>query len=93
MKVEKGTLSVSSGTPTISGDLVEVWSNVTIDVTTGQTLNYTGASPQIPTGLGLTLTGGGTFNNTNALVLHDAESKLLLNSITVDSVSTSADSS
>ena len=40
----------------------------------------------------LTLSGGGNFQSVG-LDLNDADSKLLLNSITVDNVSTSADSS
>jgi len=51
-------------------------------------LTYSGAAVSLGAKT-LTLSGGGTFSNTNALVLNDASSKLLLNLITVGKVSTS----
>ena len=76
--------SIVSGALTQSGDLA-------IDVATGKTLTYTGAAVTLGAKI-LTLSGGGTLSNTNAFGLNNANSKLLLNSITLDSASTSADS-
>jgi len=90
VRLEGGTLKASSGTPTISGTLTQ-YDNATIDVATNQTLTYSGA----PFSLGantLTLTGGGTLMS-GGLNLNNANSKLLLNSITVDNVSTTVDNS
>ena len=87
------TVSMSGGTLdadetlTLSGALSHT-ADITIDVKAGEVLTYSGAA----VGLGaktLTLSGGGTFSNTNAFVLNNASSKLLLNSITVGKVSTS----
>ena len=75
VKLENGTLK-SSGSPTISGDLTQ-YADATIDVTTGQTLLYSGASLSLGANT-LTLSGGGTFSNTNALVLNDENSLLSL---------------
>jgi len=93
------TLSMSGGTLdadntlTLSGALTQ-GGNITIDVADNKTLTYSGTAISLGA-YTLTLSGGGTFSNTinNALVLNNEDSKLLLNSITVDSVSTSADSS
>jgi len=76
VKLENGTFKVSSGTPTISGELTQI-DDATIDVTTGQTLTYSGASLSLGANT-LTLSGGGTFSNTNALVLNDVNSLLSL---------------
>ncbi|MCS5580477.1 MAG: hypothetical protein NZ837_08085, partial [Gammaproteobacteria bacterium] len=78
IRLEDGTLK-ASGSPTISGDITQ-YDNAAIEVASGQTLNYSGAS----IGLGaneLTLIGGGTFNNSNALVLNNADSLLALEGI------------
>ena len=75
---------------TVSGALSHT-ADITIDVTTGKTLTYSGAAISLGAKK-ITLSGGGTLGNTNALVLNNANSKLLLNSITISSVSTSADS-
>jgi len=72
-----------SGALTQSGD-------ITIDVADNKTLTYSGAAVNLGAKT-LTLSGGGTLSNTNAFVLNNANSKLLLNSITVGSASTSAD--
>ena len=61
---------------TISGALTQSGS-ITIDVATGNTLTYSGASLSLGANT-LTLSGGGTFSNTNALVLNDADSLLSL---------------
>ena len=89
VKLESGTLK-STGSPTVSGAMTQ-YDNATIEVSTNQTLTYSGA----PFSLGantLTLTGGGTLVS-GGLDLNNANSKLLLNSITVDSVSTTVDNS
>ena len=52
-------------------------------------LTYAGAALSLGA-YTLKMSGGGTLGNTNALVLNNASSKLLLNSITVAKVSTSA---
>jgi len=54
-------------------------------------LTYSGAAVSLGAST-LTLIGGGTLSNTYAFALNHADSKLLLNSITVAKVSTSADS-
>ncbi len=66
-------------------------SDIAIDVATGKTLTYTGAAVTLGEKI-LTLSGGGTLSNTNAFVLYNPNSQLLLTSIIVDSASTSADS-
>jgi len=76
--------STLSGTLTHSGD-------ITIDVADNKTLTYSGAAISLGANT-LTLSGGGSLVS-GGLTLNNADSKLLLNSITVDSVSTSADSS
>ena len=89
VKLESGTLK-SSGSATISGVLTQ-YSDATIEVPASQTLSYSGASLSLGANT-LRIFGGGTFSNTNSLVLDNATSKLLLSSITVGSVSTSVDS-
>ena len=84
-----GTLDADE-TLTVSGALTQT-ADITIDVATGKTLSYSGAAVNIGAKT-LTLSGGGTLGNTNALVLNNANSKLMLNAITLSSVSTSADS-
>jgi len=87
------TISMSGGTldadesSTVSGALSHT-ADITIDVADTKTLTYSGA----PLSLGpntLTLTGGGNLAS-GGLTLNNADSKLLLNSITVGSASTSA---
>ena len=83
---ETGTLassiSMSSGTLdadnslTVSGTLTQL-GNITIDVLTDKTLTYSGTAISLGANT-LTLSGGGTFSNTNALVLNDANSLLSL---------------
>jgi len=75
---------------TVSGTLTQSGA-ITIDVADNKTLTYSGTAISLGANT-LTLSGGGTLSNTNAFVLNHASSKLLLNSITVDSVSTSSDS-
>ena len=82
-----GTLDADE-TLTISGALTQS-GNITIDVAEDKTLSYSGAAVNIGAKT-LTMNGKGTFNNTNALVLNNASSKLLFtNTGTVGSVSTS----
>jgi len=74
---------------TVSGALTQS-GDTTIDVADNKTLTYSGA----PISLGantLTLSGGGTLVS-GGLNLNNASSKLLLNSITLDNVSPSANS-
>jgi len=82
-----GTLDVDE-TLTLSGALTQS-GNITIDVKAGEVLTYSGAAVSLGAKT-LTLNGGGTLSNTYAFALNDAGSKLLLNSITVAKVSTSA---
>jgi len=86
------TISMSGGTLdadnslTLSGTLTQS-GDITIDVVDNKTLTYSG--DEISLGAyTLTLSGGGTLVS-GGLTLNDADSKLLLDSITVDSVSTS----
>jgi len=95
---ETGTLassvSMSGGTldadesSTVSGALTQT-ADITIDVADNKTLTYSGTAISIGANT-ITLSGGGTLCNTNAFALNHASSKLLLNSITVAKVSTSA---
>ena len=84
-----GTLDVDNSL-TVSGALTHT-GNITIDVAETKTLTYTGTAISLGANT-LTLTGGGSLVS-GGLTLNDPSSMLLLNSITVDSVSTSADSS
>ena len=93
---------LSSGSLTLNGGLLEVSEDASISsaviqevssefsVATGKTLTYTGSSFDI-SAYTLTLNGGGNFQS-GGLDLNNANSKLLLNSITVDNVSTTSDS-
>jgi len=75
---------------TLSGALTQS-GDIEIDVAEDKTLTYSG--DEISLGAyTLTMSGGGRFSNTNHLDLNNASSKLLLNSITVDNVSTTSDS-
>jgi len=87
------TVSMSGGTldadnsSTLSGRLPQSGA-ITIDVASGKTLTYSGAALSLGA-YTLTLSGEGRLSNSYALVLNNASSKLLLDSITVDSVRTS----
>ena len=72
---------------TVTGALTHT-GNITIDVASGKTLTYTGTAISLGANT-ITLSGGGSLVS-GGLTLNDTSSKLLLNSITVDSVSTSA---
>ena len=74
----------------VSGALTQS-GNIEIDVADNKTLTYSGAAVNLGAKT-LTLSGGGTLSNTRDFVLNNANSKLLLNSITLGSASTSADS-
>ena len=75
---------------TLSGTLTQA-GNITIDVADNKTLTYSG--DEISLGAyTLTMSGGGRFSNPNHLDLNNTSSKLLLNSIIVDNVSTSSNS-
>ena len=85
-----GTTLDADNTLTVSGALTHT-GDITIDVAGTQTLTYTGT----PISLGehtLKLSGGGSLLS-GGLDINNAASKLLLSSITVDSVSTSVDDS
>jgi hypothetical protein len=69
----------ASGSPTISGDITQ-YDNATIEVASGQTLTYSGASLNLGANK-LTLSGTGVFSNSNALVLNNADSLLSLEGI------------
>ena len=75
------TVSMSGGTLeadnnlTLSGTLTQS-GNITIAVAENKTLGYSGAAVNLGA-YTLTMSGKGTFNNTNALVLNNASSKLL----------------
>ena len=86
-----GTLDADNNL-TLSGALTQS-GNITIDVAEDKTLGYSGAAVNLGART-LTMSGKGTFSNTNALVLNSAYSKLRLsNTSTVNSVSTSANNS
>ncbi|MFL2808424.1 MAG: Calx-beta domain-containing protein, partial [bacterium] len=70
-----GTLGADE-TLTLSGALTQT-GNITIAVAENKTLVYSGAAVNLGAKT-LTMSGKGIFNNTNALVLNDANSKLLL---------------
>ena len=71
----------------VSGALSHT-ADITIDVADNKTLTYSGTAISVGANT-LTLSGGGTLVS-GGLNLNNASSKLLLNSITVDNVSTSA---
>ena len=76
---------------TLSGPLTQS-GNIVIQVKQDKTLSYSGAAVNLGANT-LTMWGKGTFGNTNALVLNNASSKLVLsNETTVNSVSTSSNS-
>jgi len=81
------TIAMSGGTldadnsSTLSGTLTQA-GNITIDVADDKTLTYSGAALSLGANT-LTLIGGGTLSNTNALVLNDANSLLSLSGILV----------
>ena len=89
------TVSMSGGTldadetSTVSGELSHS-SDITIDVASAKTLTYSGTAIGVGANT-ITLSGGGSLVS-GGLTLDNASSKLLLNSITVDNVTTSADS-
>jgi len=89
------TISMSGGvldadnSLTVSGTLTQSGA-ITIDVADNKTLTYSGTAISLGANT-LTLSGGGSLVS-GGLTLNDASSKLLLNSITVDNVSTSANS-
>jgi len=76
-------------TSTVSGALTQS-GDITIDVADNKTLTYSGTAISLGANT-LTLSGGGSFVS-GGLTLNDADSKLLLSSIIVDNVSTSANS-
>ena len=84
-----GTLDADNSS-TVSGALSHT-ADITIYVAETKTLTYTGTAISLGTHT-LTLSGGGTFVS-GGLDLDNANSKLLLSSITVDNVSTSVDNS
>jgi len=75
-----GTLDADNSL-TVSGALTHT-GNITIDVAETKTLTYTGTAISLGANT-LTLSGGGTLGNTNALVLNDANSLLSLAGILV----------
>jgi len=74
---------------TVSGALSQS-GNITIDVADNKTLTYSGTAISLGANT-LTLSGGGTLVS-GGLTLDNASSKLVLNSIIVDNVSTTSDS-
>ena len=74
-------------TSTVSGALSQS-GNITIDVADNKTLTYSGAAISLGANT-LTLSGGGSLVS-GGLTLDNASSKLLLNSITVDNVSSTS---
>ena len=67
-------------TSTVSGALTHS-ANIAIDVATGKTLTYSGAAIGVGANT-ITLSGGGSLVS-GGLTLNNADSKLLLNSITL----------
>jgi len=84
-----GTILDVDDTLTISGALTQSGA-IEIDVADNKTLTYSGAAISLGANT-LTLSGGGSLVS-GGFTLNDASSKLLLNSITVDIVSTTSDS-
>jgi len=82
-----GTLDADNSL-TVSGALTQS-GNIEIDVATSKTLTYSGAAISVGANT-LTLSGGGSLVS-GGLTLNDPSSKLLLNSITVDKVRTTAE--
>ena len=85
-----GTLQVDDDTTIDSSSRISLLSSSILKIVTGKTLAYSGSAISVGTST-LTLNGGGSFVS-GGLTLNDADSKLLLNSITLDSAITSADS-
>ena len=77
-------------TLTVSGALTQT-ADITIDVATNKTLTYSGISDQCWSKHNHFKSGGGSLVS-GGMTLNNANSKLLLNSITLDSASTSANS-
>ena len=81
------TISMSGGvldadnSSTLSGTLTQA-GDITIDVADNKTLTYSGAALNLGANT-LTMSGGGTLSNTNALVLNNADSLLSLAGILV----------
>jgi len=81
------TIAMSGGTfdadesSTVSGALTQS-GDIVIDVADNKTLTYSGTAISLGANT-LTLIGGGTLSNTNALVLNDANSLLSLSGILV----------
>ena len=75
IRLEGCTLK-ASGSPTISGD-IGIFDDANIEVVSGKTLNYSGASLKLGANK-LTMSGGGIFNNSNVLELDHADSLLVL---------------
>jgi len=75
---------------TVSGALSHT-ADISIDVADNKTLTYSGTAISLGANT-LTIRGGGSLVS-GGLTLNDTSSKLLLNSITVDSVSTTVDNS
>ena len=80
-----GTLDADESS-TVSGGLSHT-ADITIDVASGKTLTYSGAAISLGANT-LTLSGGGSLVS-GGPTLNDTSSKLLLDSNTLDSVSTS----
>ena len=78
-----GTLDADKNL-TVSGALTHT-TDITIDVATNKTLTYSGATISVGANT-ITLTGGGSLVS-GGMTLNNANSKLLLNSITLDSAS------
>ena len=70
----------ASGSPTISGNITQS-DNATIEILSNKTLSYSGASLSLG-GNKLTIIGGGNLNNSNPLIMGDADSLLVLDGIT-----------
>ena len=70
----------ASGSPTISGNITQS-DNAKIEVSSNKTLSYSGASLSLGANK-LTIIGGGNFNNSNPLIMGDADSLLVLDGIT-----------
>ena len=83
-----GTLDANNNL-TLSGALSHT-ADITIDVAENKTLTYSGTAINVGANT-ITLSGGGSLVS-GGMTLNDAQSKLLLNSITLDSASTSANS-
>ena len=84
-----GGLLVIDENVTIGSDMVHV-ADASINIASDKSINYTGQEFNVEA-LVLTLTGGGTFANTNNLILNNSQSTLQLDGANLSKVSFAAE--